>query len=450
MLNSLIYNVKKLLKKPFKVGIITYRYPGEGPTNTGVGIHSYYLANGLAKLGCEVHVFCFGRGRSNKAEYPGEGKLIIHRIDTEVPTLNSDEYLSRYISGFVFDNKIMEEVVKENSRDKFDIIHSNGRLLGGIFVSKYLGNIKWINTIHSLEKNRMKFMPGEEKKYANVFKWMEDTIQHADSIIAVSKNLKDEILKSYPVKEKKVFYIPNGVDSSIFKPDNTIPEEKKILYVGRFNLEKGIDMLPKIINTVLYHNKELKFEVIASDNKLPPSLEKVKKQFELLLEKYPDRFIWEKEILSREELAKKYNESMLVIQPSLYESFGMTALEAMACGKAVVVSNKGALSEVTGQGGVVVPLSTKAFSRAILKLAKDYKLRERYGRRGIEKSKEYNWDEIAKQTLDLYKVVTKKTNEENGSEKPHEKVHEGLQNLEKLHEKEEKKSDEKPEKTPNN
>jgi len=443
MLNRVVYHMKSLLKRPFKVGIITYRYPGDEPVNTGVGIHSHYISRELAGLGCDIHVFCFGKARSEKAEYIGDGRVVIHRIDTKIPVVNSDKYLSRYLSGFVFDNKVMEAVVKEHSKDKFDIIHSNGRLLGGIFVSKYLGNIKWINTIHSLEKNRLKFMPGEEKKYANVFKWMEDTIQHADSIIAVSKNLKQEILDNYSVKEKKVYYIPNGVDRRIFKPDNSIPEGKKVLYVGRFNLEKGIDILPRIINTVLHHDKELKFEVIASDNKLPESLEKVKKQFEMLEKKYPKRFIWQKEVLGREELAKKYNESMIIVQPSLYEAFGMTILEAMSCGKPVIISDKGALAEVAGNAGVVVPLNSKSFSRAILQLAKDYKLRNRYGRRGIERADEFSWQDIAKQTLDLYKIVTKKTYEDIESEKPHERVHEGLQNLEELHKKE-KDKDKKP------
>jgi len=433
MLNSLIYNIKKLIKKPFKVGIITYRYPGESPTNSGVGIYSYYLSRKLAELGCEVHVFCFGKGKFDKVEYIGEGKLVIHRINTNIPVISSDKFLSRWMSGFVFDNKVMEAVVKEHTKDKFDLIHSNSRILGGIFVSKYLGNIKWVNTVHSLEKNRLKLMSKEEQKYSNIFKWMEGTIQHADAIIAVSNTLKKEILKNYPIKEKKVYYIPNGVDLNVFKPDNSIPEQKKILYVGRFSPEKGIEMLPRIINTVLHYNKELIFEVIASDENVPESLQKTVKQFEHLQKKFPNRFIWQKEILNREELAKKYNECMMLIQPSLYESFGMTVLEAMACGKPVIVSDKGALPEVVENAGIILPLDAKSFSKAILYLAKNYKLRARYGKRGIERSKDFSWDNIAKQTLELYKVITKKTKESH--KEITEKVHEGLQNLEKLEKK---------------
>ncbi len=430
MLNKIKYNFKKLLKKPFKVGIITYRYPSENATNTGVGIHCHYLSKELTKLGCEVHIFCFGKGKFNKSEYLGEGKLVIHRINTKVPSVASDEYLGRWLSGFVFDNKVMEEVVKENSIEPFDIIHSNGRLLGGIFVSKYLGDIKWINTVHSLEKNRLRFMPSEEKKYANIFKWMEETIKHADAVVSVSQNLKQEILDGYDVKEKKVYHIPNGVDRELFRPNKKIPEEKKILYVGRFNLEKGIDLLPRIINTVLHHDKELKFEVIASDKKLSPSLKKVEKKFKLLENKYPKRFIWQKEIIGREEIAKKYNESMIVIQPSLYESFGMTVLEAMSCGTAVIVSDRGALSEVIGNAGIVVPLNARSFAREILKLVKDYKLRERYVRRGIERSKKFGWDEIGKQTLELYRLITGKFQDEKAAKR----IQEGLKNLEELHE----------------
>ena len=159
---------------------------------------------------------------------------------------------------------------------------------------------------------------------------------------------------------------------------------------------------------ILEKNHEIKFEIVAPDKNqvIPPSLEKIRREFEEMEKQYPDRFIWHRESLSRTEIAKVFKKCLLYIQPSRYEAFGLTVLEAMACGKAVIVSNKGGLPEVVENAGIVIPLKTNLFVKEILKLEEDFKLRERYARRAIERSKEFSWEDIAKQTLALYKKVS--------------------------------------------
>ncbi|RLG10819.1 hypothetical protein DRN73_06910 [Candidatus Pacearchaeota archaeon] len=429
MLKGIIYNLKSLLKRPFKIGIITPQYPEkDSATNKGVAIHTFYLTKELAKLGVEVHIFTGGRGNYKREEFIGEGKRVIHTIDTQIEFPVKDFMIEKKFSIIIFDNKVIEEIIKENSRSKFDLIHSHITMTGAL-MAKYFKNLKWIHTFHLLEKNRLRFMSNEEKKYFGVEKWKESTLSYADAVITVSRKLKSEMLDDYNIKEKKVFYIPNGVDLKVFHPDNSIPEEKKITYVGRFSPEKGIDLVAKISNNVLRLNKEVKFVVIAPPYKImPPSMEKVKKEFEYLEEKYPKRFIWKREALSREELAKLYNESIVYVQPSRYESFGMTVLEAMACGKAIVASDKGGLPEIIGNAGICIPLNTLLFTKAILTLLKDYKLRERFARRGIKRAQTYKWEDIGKQTYDLYKIIAKNKDDEKKSEK----ISEGLKNLDNL------------------
>ena len=131
----------------------------------------------------------------------------------------------------------------------------------------------------------------------------------------------------------------------------------------------------------------------------------IKKQFENLVKQYPNRFIWYKESISREELAKLYNESLIYIQPSRYEAFGLCVLEAMACGKAVICSNKGGIPELVENSGEVIPLNSNLFSKKILKLLEDFRLRERYGRRAVEGAKLFDWKNIALKTLNLYKKI---------------------------------------------
>lgn len=407
MFESIKYSLKSLLKKPFKIGIISYYYPEKTNQNNGVAIHAQYLSKELAKIGCEIHVFTKGEKTSVKKEFIGEGKIVIHRIDTNIKSSISDVITKIRMSHFMFDNKIINEVSKENQHEKFDIIHTHGWLTAGAFISKYFNDLKWIHTFHAVEKNRLKFMSNDNKKYFKIAKWVESTITHADALIAVSNKLKLEVLQNYPVKKEKIHFIPNGVDNVLFCPNKT-PEEKNILYIGRFSHEKGIDIVLKIAEKVLQLNQKTKFTVVASDEKISQSMEKTRKGFELLLEKYPKRFIWYREKLSRKELSKLYQEAIIYIQPSRYEACPLCVLEAMACGKAIICSNKGGMPELVENAGMVIPLNSNLFAKKILKLLMDYKLRERYSRRALERSKLFNWEDIAKKTLILYKKISGK------------------------------------------
>jgi len=408
MINKISFYLRSLVKKPFKVGMVANLYPEKQTFNSGGATHPYYLSRELTKLGCDIHIFCPGDKNYKRIEYLGQGRLVIHRMKSGPKLDIGDVITKKYMSEFVFDNNVIGGITKENANEKFDIIHSHGGLTGGMFIAKYFNNVKWVNTLHSLEKNRIKFMSKEQKKYYQIFRWVESTVKYADALITVSNRIKLELMQNYPVKSEKIYYIPNGVDLELFNENQEFSEDKRILYVGRFSPEKGINFIPKIAREILVKNPEIKFEVVAPDKNqvIPSSLEKIKREFEELEKQYPNRFIWHRESLSRTEIIKVFKRCLLYIQPSRYEAFGLTVLEAMACGKAVIVSNKGGLPEVVENAGIVIPLKTNLFVKEILKLVENFKLRERYARRAIERAKEFSWEDIAKRTLALYKKVS--------------------------------------------
>jgi len=406
MLKSITYSLKSLLKKPYKVGIVSYYYPEGEKQNNGVSVHVYYLSRELAKLGCEVHVFTRGEKESVRTEYINEGKLIIHKIVTKSKSTIPDIVIKKRISYFMFDNKIIDEISKENSHEKFDLLHSHGWLTAGVFIAKSFNDLKWIHTFHALEKNRIQFMTNEEKKFFKISDWMERTIRHADALITVSKKVKIEVLQNYSLKSEKISPIYNAVDLEMFYPGESTQKDKKILYVGRFSLEKGIDLLYNIVKKTLEEDKEIIFEIVASEEGIPKSLNKLKNDFDSLNEKFPERLIWHKEKLGREELSKLYREALIYIQPSRYDSCPTTVLEAMASGKAVIGSDRGGIPEILENSGVVIPLKSNLFTKKILELKENYKLRERYARRSLERVKDFGWENIGKSTLKLYKKVS--------------------------------------------
>ena len=411
ILDGFAYWLKSIIKKPFKIGLISYYYPRNHIIDNGVAVHTYYLSKKLAEFGCEVHIFTKGERTFTKKNYPGNGKLVIHFIDTKFDSPLTDIVAKKRMSYFIFDNKIINEVTKENSNRKFNIIHTHGWLTAGAFISRSLNNLKWVHTFHAVERNRLKFMSIDEKKYFKIAKWIESTVKYADALIAVSEVLRKEILENYKVKKDKVYYIPNGVDLSLFKQDYNINKQKQVLYIGRFSLEKGIDLIPKIARKVLENDDKVKFFVLATGN-IPPSIELLKEKFDYLINKYPKRFILERETKSREELAKIYNESTIYIQPSRYEAFGLTVLEAMASGTAVICSNKGGLPEVVGNAGVIIPLNHKRFVREIIKLLENFRLRERYARRAMKRAEEFEWSKKVGKTLSIYKKISKEKTKE--------------------------------------
>ena len=282
MINRFVFYLRNLFKKPFKVAIISYYYPDNLlSVNNGVAVHAYYLSQELAKIGCEVHVFAKGDKNTIKKQYIDNGRIVIHRIKTELDVSIEDFVTKKRMMYFIFDNKVISEVAKEHSRSEINVLHTHGWLTSGAFISKYLNKIKWVHTFHAIEKNRVKFMSKEEKEYFSISQWIESTIKYADCLIAVSKNIREEVIKDFKVKSKKVVYIPNGVDLSLYNSENHDYSQKKILYVGRFSLEKGIDLIPKIAEQVLMENNEARFIAVAKLQSIT-SLDKTKVEFERL------------------------------------------------------------------------------------------------------------------------------------------------------------------------
>ncbi len=424
LFDKVSYKILSLFKRSFKVGLISYYYPNNLlKSNNGVAIHVYYLSRELAKLGCDVHVFAQGEKKQIKKQYLGNGKITIHRITTRNKRNKMDLVANKRLNYFIFDNKVMSKLTKENSKESFNIIHTHGYLTSGAFLAKHLNNLKWIHTFHALEKNRLKFMSKEEKRYFSIINWMESNVKDTNAIICVSKALRSEVQKIEDIKKSKIFYIPNGVDLNLFNEKNKLANTKDIVYVGRFSLDKGIDLVPKIVSRILEETSDTKFFVVADDSFIPKSLIKVKTKFEKLVEDYPDRFIWHQK-LSREELADLYKKCAIGIQPSRYESFGLCVLEEMACGNVVVCTNRGGLPEVVGDSGIKTIVNSKIISNNILSLLNNDKQRRKLMVKSINRSKQFDWKKIGEKTLELYRIISK-----SDESKKVEPLGEGLKNL---------------------
>lgn len=235
-------------------------------------------------------------------------------------------------------------------------------------------------------------------------------IRKAKRIIAISENTKRDIIKYYRVPEEKIRVTLLAADDSFCPVNNSaLLEAVKIKYAidGDFIFNVGVLFkrrnIPRLLEAFSILKKDKTFQhklVIAGPEKegfnLAEHIEKYSINDDVIYLGY----------IEQSDMPLLYNAASFFIYPSLYEGFGLPVLEAMSCGKAVITSNVSSLPEVLGNTGILVdPYKTEDLCQAMDKLARDDVLRDQFGRAALERSKIFNWDNLASETIAVYKEV---------------------------------------------
>jgi glycosyltransferase involved in cell wall biosynthesis len=248
-----------------------------------------------------------------------------------------------------------------------------------------------------------------------ISRWLDliraKAINQASAIIADSENTKKDIVRLLKIDESKIKVIHLGVDES-FRPideEHLINDVKErygidcqyVLHVGGVSPTKNVDRLLLAFKSLLNIYREDIALVITGDFNFTPAY---KKHFEKVLS---DLELVNHVVLpgnvSNDDLVLLYNGACVFAFPSLYEGFGLPALEAMACGTAVIASNTSSIQEVVGGAGLYVdPCKIDEIAVAMRKVIMDSQLREKMVARGIERAKLFSWKKMAKDTLTLY------------------------------------------------
>jgi D-inositol-3-phosphate glycosyltransferase len=248
-------------------------------------------------------------------------------------------------------------------------------------------------------------------------------LQEADCIIAATIAEKAQIQWLYQADVDKIGIIPPGVDLSHFYP---IPEDEAkevigvppcdqvVLFVGRIEPLKGIDTL---IEAIAYmrgkgSSEDLSFclAIIGGDPDSTPEDQTVemRRLKEMCRLNGLDDLVTFLGKRDQDMLPYYYSAAEAVVVPSHYESFGMVALEAMACGTPVVASQVGGLAYLVQDGvtGYTVPSSdVEALAGRLGDLIRDKSLREQLGKQAAESAQEFSWEIIARQIRDQYQEL---------------------------------------------
>src|SRR3989344_6733257 len=321
--------VDALNKPKLKVALVSYYY--QKPTISGVGIHVQNLAKYLVKHNCEVHIFCHG---DDDGCYK-DNWAIIHTI-RKILTSVSDNFSKKRLEYDIFESEVIKEIIRENSRRRFDIIHTHGALTKAAFIIRKVYSIKWVHTFHAIEKLRVKKLSNEERHFEDLISWIEHTVNYCDGAIFVSNDLLKEGAKTYNLKSKTV--IPNGVDLQLFVYHPIT--KKNVLFIGRFSKDKGVEILTKLIPPIM-SIKDATFTAVCPGNPTNGELKEIRESIQKMQDKYGERLKVIDKPQDQQILKELYQNCQVYIQPSKYESFGLCILEAMANGRPIVAFKVG-------------------------------------------------------------------------------------------------------------
>ena len=299
-------------------------------------------------------------------------------------------------------------IVLAGMREKIDLLHC-----------PYWANPLWspwptVVTVHDV----IQFVLPEyawRKISRAYFGIVSASARRAQAVITVSECSKSDIVKILGLPPERIHVIGNAVDASFYPVRDAwllanLRERygiapRFVLYFGGFDMRKNV---PRIIEAY---------------SQLPESL---RREYQLVIAGryqylghplYPDpretvrRLGLERSAIftgqiREQDKAALYSAATVYMFPSLYEGFGMTVLEAMACGTPVLTSNLSALPEVVGDAGVLVdPYDAGGISRALTELLESQSRRDELSRRGLERARRFTWPQVAEQTVRVYKQI---------------------------------------------
>jgi glycosyltransferase involved in cell wall biosynthesis len=398
----------------------SYRYSG------GQGIYLRYLSRSLRDLGYEIDVVSgppypdlddgiklIKLPSLDLYSIPADRRLFINprKLNTLPNLVEWLGVISGYFSEPLTFGMRAYGLIRNSKNNKYDIVHDNQTLAYGILKIQELG-YPVIETIHhpvTIDRDLAVESATSLKDKLGLRRWFSfinmqiKVARRLSHIITVSQTACQHIAKTFRISEDKLRVIYNGIDTDIFSPSPKVNrlENRLLVVISRDTAVKGLRyMLEALAILRQKHNLELIVVAKETDNNTTQKLIS-----NLGIKDYV-KFIDE---IDTAELINQYRLASLVAIPSIYEGFGLPAAEAMACGVPVVSTTAGALPEVVGDAGILVPpADAKALAEAISALVVSPYKRKHLSEMGRKRVMQmFNWRDTARRTADIYAEAIK-------------------------------------------
>ncbi|MCL4302975.1 MAG: glycosyltransferase [Anaerolineae bacterium] len=389
-----------------------------GKETGGMNVYVRDLTQELSRRGLDVDVYTRSQNPATPRIQPlGErGRVIKVKAGPEEP------YNKNLIFNHLAEFEAGVQAQAKTERIRYDIIYAHYWLSGlAANALRRAWDVPMAQMFHTLAemKNRVAQTPAERDPDQRV-NCEGEIMRFADRLIAATPLEKNQMTWLYGADAKKISIVPPGVDLARFKPMDPrlareqvgVPsEDQMLLFVGRIQPLKGIDTLIRALALVKKREpalaRKICVSIIGGDPNPDSEVEQV--EFERLETLRAElgisdlvTFLGAKD---QDTLVYYYAAAEMVVMPSHYESFGMVALEAMACGTPVIASDVGGLSFSIedGYNGYRVPnRDPQALADKIILLLKHRVLRDQLGEQARMWVQHYSWVNIAEELLEVF------------------------------------------------
>jgi len=384
-----------------KVGKLSWEFPPR--VVGGIARHCEGLAKALVQQNHDVHLFTLDfPGSPNYEEMDG---VKVYRASTE---LGHPNFLTWVL---LFNHFLAKRMADVTQSVEFDVIHVHDWLaaFSGISFKHYLKK-PMVLTVHSTEIGRAQGLHSPDSFSINGIEWW--ATYEADRVIVCSQSMKNEICGHFNLPLDKVDVIPNAIDETKYQTSvdrGSVRQrygvgygEKLILCVGRLVPQKGIEYFIRAIPHIAKRYPEAKFIIVGEgwsrdilESEARASGHGGKIQFT--------------GFASDQEVINLMTSADVLVVPSVYEPFGIVALEGMATGVPVVASQVDGLSEVIEHdrtGVFVFPRSPESIAWGINRVLSDPDHAKWLTENAKERlRKAYSWEAVAMKTVEVYRKV---------------------------------------------
>ncbi len=372
----------------------------------GISPHVYNLSRSLVKNDVKVHVVTCDFPDAPAHEII-DG-VEVHRVDSYK---NPSPDFATWVYLMNMNMQREAAAIAAKLPDQIDVFHAHDWLVANAGIGlKHVFRKPLLVTMHSTEIGRRDGLhTATERMIHETEAWLT---YEAWRVVCCSNYMVQHVKWAFGLPNDKLAMVPNGVNPHVydslenqdlkeFRSKFAMPQEKIVLYVGRLVYEKGIHILINAVPKVLA-KVDAKFVIVGSGY-MQEQLSNIVKSMGLEHKVLFTGFVDEENLLKLQKAAD------VSVVPSLFEPFGIVALEAMAAKSPVVVSDTGGLSEIVEHdvtGVKVYPNNADSLAWGITKILMDYgyamQIRENAYKKILEK---YDWDKIAQQTRGMYEAV---------------------------------------------
>lgn len=382
-----------------------------GRDSGGMNVYVRELSRELASRGDEVDVFTRWREPGDpRVQEVAPGARVIHVESGPIRYIPKAEVYER-IGHFT--DEVLRHIEAEGRR--YDVIHSHYWL--SAVVARQLA-AKWdlptVQMFHTLGLVKREVMAEDsDGETSDRIEIERRAVRESDALVAASEIEAAELTQMYGADPEKVCIVPCGVDVDAFRPVRQVDArealgrdqcERLVLFVGRIEQIKGIDVLLEAMGDLFRRRPDLRHEVCLvvvggalDPNDDAPELDKLEDLRRLVHEHRLEDNVDFVGSVDQKRLALWYDAADVCAVPSLTESFGLVALEAMASGTPVVATRVGGLQTVVedGESGLLVPASDhQALAEAMERVLTDHRLRIHLAHGARDRAERFTWSRV--------------------------------------------------------